>query len=181
MSIEIHCPSCSKLIRAPEDAGGKRGKCPYCKNSVYIPMPADEDDVIPVAPIDTDDERRAEELRQEALRYAASLDKEVKPRGGPSPGAGPGGAAPPPRDGPRAVPAPGEVIDIAGAVEQYVLAMRDSKLKTAQEAVGGLKEAGTRARDYVQGLLLDEVPPTFQDVPPPLMKGVLKKLLHELS
>ena len=42
MSIELHCPQCEKLIRAPDNAGGKYGKCPYCETKVYIPAPPGE-------------------------------------------------------------------------------------------------------------------------------------------
>ena len=44
MSIEIHCDHCGKLIKAPDDAGGQRGKCPYCHQSVYVPAPNAGDD-----------------------------------------------------------------------------------------------------------------------------------------
>ncbi|MCH7474571.1 MAG: cytochrome C oxidase subunit IV family protein [Gemmatimonadetes bacterium] len=37
MSIELHCPQCEKLIKAPDTAGGRHGKCPYCGRDVYIP------------------------------------------------------------------------------------------------------------------------------------------------
>ena len=70
MSIELHCPQCQKLIRAPDGAGGKRGKCPFCGSMVYIPTPPDEGEEIGLAPIDPDEERRAEELRKEAIHTA---------------------------------------------------------------------------------------------------------------
>ena len=173
MSIEVHCPQCSRLIRAPDSAGGKRGKCPYCETSVYIPLPESEDEVIGLAPIDEEAERRDADARREALEYVASVDKarDFKPDKG-------GSAGPPAAESP--VP-PGDVVDLAAEVESFILAMRDSRLEEADRVVKKLKSTGTRARDYVQGLMIDEMPPTIESVPPPLMQGFLKALLERLS
>jgi len=80
MAIELHCPLCNKLIRAPDNAGGKRGKCPYCAGSVYIPMPPDEQSEIPLAPVDETVEKRKERLRKESTAYAAQVDHAQKPK-----------------------------------------------------------------------------------------------------
>ena len=176
MSIELHCPICAKHIRAPDDAGGKRGKCPACGASVYIPMPMSDDDVIPLAPLDENDEQRAEELRQEAVQYAASLDKDPAGRAGGSDDAG----------GARASRAaaenePGEVVDYGDLAARFVIAMKNSKLDDAERIAARLKRAGMRARDHVESLFLDQIPPNIKDVPPPLVKGFLKTLLERLS
>lgn len=174
MSIELHCPKCAKLIRAPDTAGGRHGKCPYCEAMVYVPTPASDADEIPLAPIDEDEDRRAEELRREALRYAATLDKEREnPRG--SVGAGIRESAPRPQE------VPGEVIEVPKCVEQFVLAMKDSKLDEADRVVSRLKRAGGKARDYVEGLLTDPTPPPMGDLPKPLIQGFLKSLLQRLG
>ena len=75
MSIQLHCPRCGKLIKAPDNAGGKHGKCPYCKESVYVPMPADEVEEIGLAPVDEEAERRAEEERRASLDYVTSVSQ----------------------------------------------------------------------------------------------------------
>jgi len=36
--IKFTCPSCGKALRVPEEAAGKRGRCPYCQNSVTVPF-----------------------------------------------------------------------------------------------------------------------------------------------
>lgn len=175
MSIELHCPRCSRLIRAPDDAGGRRGKCPYCEANVYIPTPASEDDEIPLAPVDDDEERRLAELRRETAAYAASLDRarDIPPERGSEPS-----AQPPAAPGP---PAPGAVVNISVEVDAFIRAMRDSKLEEADRVVERLKKAGPRGRDYVEGLMLDQMPPKIENVPPPLMQGFLKALLGRLS
>ena len=174
MSIDIHCPQCEKLIRAPDNAGGKYGKCPYCETKVYIPA-LDEGGEIPLAPLDEEEERRERELIRESVRYAAAFDKESDKL--PPEGAAPRGG------GGRQVhePPPGEVIDIGDEVEAYVMAMRDSKLDDAERVIRTLKSAGARAADYVEGLMLDPAPPPLGNVPKPLMMGFLKSLLGRLS
>lgn len=174
MSIELHCPQCQKLIRAPDEAGGRRGKCPYCKNSVYIPTPPDEAGEIALAPLDEEEERRAEELRRESLRYAAAVDKAKDSKFL-------AGQAASSADGPPPAPTGADVVDVAAEAETYILAMRDSKLDAAEAAAARLKQVGARARDYVQGLLLDEMPPQFENVPGPVVQGFLKALLSRLE
>ena len=59
--------------------------------------------------------------------------------------------------------------------------MRDSKLDDLERITTALRKSGSRARGYVEGLLLDEMPPQFEGVPTPLLKGFLKKLLEQLG
>lgn len=174
MSIELHCPKCSKLIRAPDTAGGKRGKCPYCKESVYIPLPPDESDEIGIAPIDDAEKRRKQELRRESIGYIADVGhaRDSPPEGAGVP-ASRSDAAPP--------ATPGEVVDIGKEVGVFLSAMRDSKLTEADQAVARLKQAGARAKDHVEGLLLDEMPPGVKGLPPPLVKAFLKTLSERVS
>ena len=178
MSIELHCPQCSKLIKAPDNAGGRHGKCPYCGRKVYIPMPEDQIEEIPIAPIDEEDVQREERLRQETLELTKSVlhDKSAVPEGEARSG-GPAAGATVRRVDEEA----GEVVDVPGEVERFVLAMRDSKLDAADKAVAALSRAGHRASDYVQGMMIDEMPPEFENVPPPLLKGFLKTLLGRLG
>lgn len=180
MPIELHCPQCQKMIRAPDAAGGRHGKCPYCGNSIYVPMPlTDDDDIIAIAPLDEAEERRAEEERREALRFAAIVDKATE--GGAADAGGRSKPAASTRPAPRSADTPGVVVEIKTEVETFVLAMKDSKLDVAENAANRLRKAGDRARDYVQGLLIDEIPPRIGNLPAPLVQGFLKNLLSRLS
>ncbi len=171
MSIELHCPQCQKLIRAPDDAGGKTGKCPFCKASVYIPTPPSVDEEeIGIAPVDDEDIRREEQLRREAIQYAASVDHATDP------GAEVGGAL---ERGKGQAPAP--EIDYDAEVELYIRSMHQSKLGDAEAAVARIKRGGSKAYDFVERLLLDEIAPEFEGVPPGLVKGFLKRLLGQLG
>ena len=40
MPIEFLCPSCSKQLRVPDAAAGKKAKCPSCEAICAIPVPA---------------------------------------------------------------------------------------------------------------------------------------------
>ena len=61
MSIEVHCPKCGKVIRAPDDAGGKHGRCPSCKESVYVPLPPADEGEIKLAPLDEEEDSNEDE------------------------------------------------------------------------------------------------------------------------
>ena len=38
MPIKFTCPSCGKGLRVADEAAGKQGRCPYCKNPVTAPL-----------------------------------------------------------------------------------------------------------------------------------------------
>ena len=170
MSIELHCPKCSKLIRAPDNAGGKHGKCPYCQGKVYIPMPPDENEEIGLAPIDAEEERQMVQARRESSNFAGAVGHATagpdEPPGKPARAAG--------------KPAKGSV-DVGQEVEQFVIAMRDSKLEAAEAAAERLKSAGREARIQVKKLAGGDGVPAIEGVPPPVVQGFLKNLLQRLG
>lgn len=174
MSIEFHCNHCDKLVRAPDAAGGKRGKCPYCKQSVYVPMPAGEVDEIPLAPLDdvSDAERARLDAEADALNEALRREREVpgEPKGQ-NPMRGSGVARPEPRT----------PIDIEPKIVEYVLALKDAQLDQAQALVPEIRRSGEDAKEIVQRLMLDEMPPPgLEGVPTPVLHGFLRKLLDQL-
>jgi uncharacterized membrane protein/predicted RNA-binding Zn-ribbon protein involved in translation (DUF1610 family) len=42
VTIEFHCPHCSKLLKTPDDKAGVRANCPGCGELVIVPSPAQE-------------------------------------------------------------------------------------------------------------------------------------------
>ena len=54
MPIKVTCPKCQGVLHAPDDAGGKRGKCPTCGTVLAIPaqtgMAAEPESMIPPEP-----------------------------------------------------------------------------------------------------------------------------------
>jgi hypothetical protein len=128
-------------------------------------MPADEDDVIALAPVDREQRRREEEMRKETQRLASAVDHER------------GGLA---VEG-DAESADSQPDDVQEVVEQFVLAMRDSKLDDADKLAAKLKRSGPTAKEYVDGLMLDPTPPPIGDLPKPVLHGFLKMLLTKLG
>lgn len=173
MSIELHCPQCQKLIRAPDTAGGKRGKCPYCGNSVYVPMPPEGDDIIPLAPVDEEEIRREAELRRELTEVTAAVDHMTETI--------PETDDPPPSDAVPVTIHSSDETDLDGDVEAYVLAMGESMLDAAEAAAESLKSAGPKARKHVREIMRSKTPPSFGSIPPPLVKGFLKTLYDRLG
>ena len=45
MPIQFRCNSCQKLLKVPDDSGGKGCKCPHCGEQMKVPLPS-----TPVAP-----------------------------------------------------------------------------------------------------------------------------------
>ncbi len=172
MSIEFHCSQCGKLIRAPGTTGGKRGKCPYCKQSVYIPMPPEELEEIPLAPIDEADEARERRLQEEARRLATAINQEEPSKYDTGDVPSTEGSVPLPRD---------FEVDVPALVNDFLSAMAASDMGRADTAARGLKKHAARARDYAQRLMEGGTPPSeLGNIPAPVYKGFLRSLLDLL-
>ncbi|UCG17792.1 MAG: hypothetical protein JSV19_07125 [Phycisphaerales bacterium] len=169
VSVKFHCGKCGKLIRAPKEASGGRGKCPYCKQSVYIPSAEEEREAIPLAPIDEDGDRQQERLDREAKRFFADLsraDGDSDIGGGPS-----ASAAGPPAAG----------ADVHRLVIEAVQALQESDLGQADELIRRLKPSAEKSKAYIQALMVDEMrPPELEACPSALYKGFLRTILEQL-
>lgn len=168
MSIELHCPQCEKLIRAPDHAGGKQGKCPYCKNKVYIPLPADEIEVIPIAPIDAEEERLDQEARRDSIRYATTVAH------------GRGGGTASETDS-SSVRSSNRAVEVSKEVATYVGAMHQSKLDATEAALARLRRVKDDARTHIEAILAGKSRSEFAGIPAPLAQAFLKKLIAELN
>ncbi|MBU2596636.1 MAG: hypothetical protein KJ757_03615, partial [Planctomycetes bacterium] len=74
MSISFHCECCKKKIVAPDDAGGKWGKCPYCNHRCYVPLPENEgDEELKLTPVDETQEKQYEQMMKETHNITESL------------------------------------------------------------------------------------------------------------
>jgi len=49
MPIEFHCQSCSRLMRTPDSAAGKKGKCPHCGAMMDIPSSPGQQAIAPAS------------------------------------------------------------------------------------------------------------------------------------
>jgi phage FluMu protein Com len=165
MSIEFHCEHCNKLIKAPDESGGKRGKCPYCNQSNYIPAPLDEDDVLDLEPEDTEYERR----RQEEIRKLREQEKELIAERDDS--------GPPLEQRSDVQPE-----DLHHFVVNYVLDMSNSQLERAEQHVRNLRKHGSLGVDAVDDFIKGKVDePALGDVPDRLREGFLKQLREQVA
>jgi predicted RNA-binding Zn-ribbon protein involved in translation (DUF1610 family) len=62
MSISVRCPSCGKVLKAPDSAAGKLAKCPNCEAKVRIP-----DAILDAEPVPLPSQEAAPEADDEFL------------------------------------------------------------------------------------------------------------------
>jgi len=60
-------------VKAPDSAAGKRGKCPHCGQSSYIPAPVADEDLIPLAPVD----EAEEQARRREIESLLAVDRRL--------------------------------------------------------------------------------------------------------
>lgn len=166
MSIKFTCEHCRKEVKAPDSAAGKRGRCPYCGRTSYIPAAVEEADVLPLAPIDDEEERRRREVVTSLHQQEHDLILET---GGP-------------------VQAPLEdrddltSEDLHHFVVNYCLDMAHGKLERAETYVARLGHFGQLGRQAVEDFLAGEaIEPGLDTIPKPVMEGYLKQLQEQLA
>jgi phage FluMu protein Com len=168
MAIEFHCQHCGHLIRTGNEHAGKRGKCPHCQNSVYIPTPSDELEPLDLAPVDDADERRQRELLEETRKLTERMlhEKDVPPEI--------------PHTGPRPEPV-GDIrlttANMENLVIDYALNMAAGKLAEADELAEEIHMNMSAAEEVMQRMTLDEIPPPrLAKIPRPVLVGFFKQL-----
>jgi len=168
MSITFQCQSCRKEVTAPDAAGGKKGKCPFCGEMNEIPLPPeageDDDGLIPLAPIDEEAERREREERRNLYAQEQNLLAES------------GGTPPVPLEHRDDLTSE----ELHHFVVNYCLDMAEGKLDRAQTYVAQLKgfgALGTQAvEDFASGTV-DE--PALKQIPQPVLQAFLKQLTEQ--
>jgi phage FluMu protein Com len=173
MAIEFHCDHCGKLIRAPQDAAGRRGKCPACKQPVYIKTPSEDIEEIGLAPIDDEAEAAEAKAKREAQRLARNLLREQAE----VPDA-PGGGS----ESDMIVPASTlSTAEVTERVVAYLQALAGSNLDAAEEIVDALRSQKTKTLDVVERIGQDSIPPAgLEAVPPAVLNGFLNSLRSQL-
>ena len=166
MTIQFECEHCRKEIQAPDAAGGKRGKCPFCGTSNYIPAPVKEDDAIPLAPVDEEDERRRQREVENLLRQERDLLAET------------GGLPADPREQ-RDDEAKPELRDL---VVKYCQDMHAGRLPRAEAQAQMLQKQPAQALQTVQDFMSGrEIDPALATMPGGLLQGFLRQLKQQLQ
>ncbi len=170
MAIEFHCEHCGKLVRTADEHAGKRGKCPFCHQSVYIPTPDDQLEPLTLAPVDREDQQRQKELLDESRQLAQTI---MKDREGPPPES--------PRDA-RSRPTPtGDARLAKATVEEalvrYVQSMASGDLVEAERLAGEIRKDLRTADEVIQRIVSDTMPPPeLAEIPRPVLVGFFKQL-----
>jgi hypothetical protein len=167
MPIKLHCDHCGKKIEAPDNAGGKWGKCPGCHNKVYVPEPASMEEPLKLAPIDETEEERAARLRQEALEMTQDIleDSQI----------------------PDEPFEPGELPEISERklnehIISYLRQMADGDLDNAQRTADLIVPHRVKAIAILDQLARSDAPdPELESIPQQVLSGLIRNLRTRIS
>ena len=169
MSINFHCESCKKKIKAPDATGGKWGNCPYCKHRCYIPLPkADDEPELKLAPVDENEESQIEDLMKETkdltyeiLSQSALPEEETKP-----------GAS-------NRTASEKEVIK---QCIFYLRQMADGDLAAAEKTFTKLKKNKKPTLRILASMARSDQPePELADLPHKILEGLIRDVSTKLS
>jgi hypothetical protein len=168
VTIKFHCESCGNLVQAPDDAGGKRGKCPHCQRSNFIPAPEGEEP-LELAPLDEEEERRRRLEVERLMKAERSLLAETSQV----------------EDTPRLSQKDRAEVtndDLHHLVVNYCLDMFNGQFARAGEHAAKLSEYGAPGRaavnDFITGKLLE---PALDRIPLRVLQGYLNDLNKSLE
>lgn len=175
MAIEFHCEHCNHLVRAPDDAGGRTGKCPHCQNATYIPRPAAVDDgELDLAPLDPRDEERNRRAAREAAAIQHRLLHERTAPGEPAKGAARG--KPPTAPAPAANPK-----QLTSFIVNYIESMSSGQLGRAEELVRQLATQKSQVFSILDEMAQEDLSAYgLPSLPKPVLMGFLKQLRTKL-
>jgi hypothetical protein len=174
VNVELRCESCGKMLRATRERAGSRAKCPACGHELYIPVPEEEIEELPMAPEDTAEAEREESLLRERRALDRALSREALDVGE---------AQVDDRRGHQPAPqaARGSSVDVRQTVLMFLDAMRDSHLDMANNALVLLQRQRAVALEMIDQLIADQIPPpSMANVPPGVYQGFLRSLRSQL-
>jgi len=166
MPIEFHCEHCGKLVRAADQHAGKRGQCPICHQSVYIPTPSDRIEPLTLAPVEEAEDQRQQLLKEtEDLTRSLLSDREVPPD------------TPRPRTKAPVGDARLAKFDMEKRLIEYAQSMAAGDLNRAERLARGIRSDLAVAEELIQRLMADEIlPPELADIPRPVLNGFFRQL-----
>jgi hypothetical protein len=168
MAITFHCEHCGKKIEAPDNAGGKWGKCPACRNKVYVPS-AEVEEELKLAPLDTNELEEQKRLLAETRRIEQEILKEKDEVLDDSPE--------------RAVPVY-EISDneLTKNIILYLRLMADGDLEQSEKVAASVIHCGNRALKILDGIAISEIPePELADIPHQVLSGLIRALRAKIK
>lgn len=167
MTITFHCEHCGKKIEAPDNAGGKWGKCPACQNKLYVPG-LDSDEELTLAPIDEGDRAKQKQLLAETYELTQDilLEREV-----------------PNELAEVDTPAIGTSDkELTQNIVVYLRQMADGNLDQAERLANSIAPSGGRALKILDSIALSEIPePKLADIPQQVLSGLIRTLRSKIS
>ena len=165
MSISFHCECCKKKITAPDDAGGKWGKCPYCNHKCYIPTPkSDSDEELKLAPIDEEEEKKYEKIIRETQNLTGVLLHQTE-------------IPPEPAEGGK-----NDDKELTVQIIKYLRQMADGHLDEAQKTADKIVPYKRQAKVILENILLAEKPePELADVPKKALIGFVRNIITRMG
>ena len=167
MPIRLHCDHCGKKIEAPDNAGGKWGKCPACHNKVYVPAPP-SDEELKLAPIDETGEERRARLRKEAFELTKDiLEDSAVAEETPEPDR------------------PGAEIseeELNKHIILYLRQMADGDLDEAQSTADRIVPHRRQVMSILDGMVKsDALDPELEGIPQQVLSGLIRNLRVRMS
>ncbi|MHC4106405.1 MAG: TFIIB-type zinc ribbon-containing protein [Planctomycetota bacterium] len=169
MTISFHCEHCGKKIEAPDSTGGKWGKCPACRNKVYVPG-LDSDEELKLAPIDESALEEQKRLMAETHQVEQEIlnEKDI------------------PEDSAEAEIAPlasdASEQELTKEIIVYLRRMADGDLDQADRLSNAIVPYGNRALEILDKIALSEIPePELADIPPQVLSGLIRTLRNKIS
>lgn len=168
MSIKFHCEHCGKRIDAPDTAGGKWGKCPACRNKVYVPQAEADDEELRLAPVDESEQERQKHLLAESFQITQSILRE---KSVPDAGATSSGSA-------------DEMSEekLTEIIVRYLRQMYEGDLDEAQRTAESIASHRRQSKEVLEHLATSDPPdPELADIPSHVLAGFIRNLRTRLS
>jgi len=168
MPIKLHCDHCGKEIKAPDDAGGKWGKCPACHNKVYVPLPATDDDELKVAPLDEGEVQKQRQLMAETFRLTQDiLEEQIAAEAAAAPGT------------PAAEISEQQLTEY---IVRYLRQMVDGRLDEAKRTADRIVPHRRKAVVILEQFAKSDAPdPELEDIPKQVLSGFIRNLRTRIS
>ncbi len=169
MTVSFHCESCKKKVKAPDEAGGKWGKCPFCEHRCYIPLPKSADEPeLKLAPIDESAESQVGDLMRETHDLTQKILKERQPID----------------DGPDDDPGAQQAVEkeVLKQTIVYLRQVADGQLKQADQTFETLGRHKKQALHILSAMARAEQPePELSDVPDGVLHGLIRDTQKKLN
>lgn len=172
MSISFHCEHCGKRIEAPDNAGGRWGKCPGCHKKVYVPSEKTDEGELKLAPTDEEEERRRNALLAETVSIREDILSETDV---------------PEEQGETAEPpVTAETTlsdsDLTESIITYLRLMADGELDQAEKSASFIVPYGSRAIKIFDRIALGEIlEPKLADIPLQVLSGLIRNLRNRIN